>query len=254
MERIDEILRDPAWWFTAVFIAIVASLIGALIKDALLNVLAKISKSYRVRKQKRDKDLEDEINQSITNPSLLILRFCKINHNALLTVFIGIVFFIGASIILFTTTNENKGIIFYIFMCFSIISGVLSIIRCYNLLPQIHIMYTTYNKYREQVLKSLAHQTASGNSKNNTDDTSCLSNLSDVARDIIKFYLSNNETALRKNEMFPHVSDSKIKLNAALNELLEADILNAVQERANEPRVYKLTESGTKYLADGLLL
>ncbi len=254
MNRIIDNLTDPIWWFHAVFIAVLASLLGALMRDALRSGLAKISKSYKVRKKKRDKELEDEINLLSTNQTLFIYTSIIIFSSSLFALTLFTIFIIIFILYQRFYKGEDiplleKSLVGFTFF----FTGVASIILIYFVLPRFKLIISAYSKYRKQVLESLAHQTSSGDSKKNTDNPSCFSNLSETARDILKFYLSNNETALYKNEMFPHVSDSKIKLNAALNELLEADVLYAVQERANEPRVYKLTDLGTKYLADVLL-
>jgi len=84
-------------------------------------------------------------------------------------------------------------------------------------------------------------------------DSSCLSNLSNVARDILKLYLSCDETDMFVDEMVERLRQSQIKVEAALNELEEAGILEWYGGQIGRGPSYCLTDSGTKYLADGLL-
>lgn len=79
-------------------------------------------------------------------------------------------------------------------------------------------------------------------------DSSCLSNLSGVARDILKLYLDRDVTKMLRDEMVSSLSHSQIQVEAAVDELKHADILMAgftVGSHAS----YSLTDSGTQYLA-----
>ena len=47
MEQISQTVRDPAWWFTAVVVAIVASVVGGFTKDYRLGWFLTWSKARR---------------------------------------------------------------------------------------------------------------------------------------------------------------------------------------------------------------
>jgi hypothetical protein len=53
MDRIIDNLKDPSWWFTAVLIAIVASLLAAYIKELAGIFLSHVSSRFRRRWRKR---------------------------------------------------------------------------------------------------------------------------------------------------------------------------------------------------------
>ncbi len=84
-------------------------------------------------------------------------------------------------------------------------------------------------------------------------DSSCLSNLSDVARDILKLYLSRDLTHMFNTDMASLLPHSQIQIEAAIDELMKANILRLGGALINRGTMYYLTDSGTKYLAKGLL-
>ncbi len=84
-------------------------------------------------------------------------------------------------------------------------------------------------------------------------DPSCLSNLSDVARGILKLYLSRDVTDMFKDEMILSPRHSQIQVEAALEELQKAGILEWGGGQVGRGSHYDLTDLGTKYLAKGLL-
>lgn len=53
MNQIISSIKDPAWWFTAVFIGIIVSVFAAFIKDFIQGFFAKISSRSREKQAKR---------------------------------------------------------------------------------------------------------------------------------------------------------------------------------------------------------
>jgi len=53
MTTIKRLLQDPGWWVTAVFVGIGVSVIGAFIKDAIANALARFSTTFREWRRRR---------------------------------------------------------------------------------------------------------------------------------------------------------------------------------------------------------
>lgn len=73
MENILKFLHDPAWWFSAFFIAIVASIIAAFAKDFINRSIAKVSNRYRVRKTRKDEERRERIQLTASDPALVIM-------------------------------------------------------------------------------------------------------------------------------------------------------------------------------------
>ncbi|MFL6207786.1 MAG: hypothetical protein ACJ74W_02985 [Pyrinomonadaceae bacterium] len=53
LDKILENTRDPSWWFTALFIAIIASLLAAYIKELLGKLFSRLSPRFKFWWQKR---------------------------------------------------------------------------------------------------------------------------------------------------------------------------------------------------------
>lgn len=52
MDKIVELIKDPSWWFSALFISIVTSLLAAFLKDWFSKLLSHFSKTYRLHRYK----------------------------------------------------------------------------------------------------------------------------------------------------------------------------------------------------------
>jgi hypothetical protein len=76
MDKIVDNIKDPSWWFTAVLVAIIASLFAAYAKDYLGKSLSRISDSYRMRREKQ-KNTEELLAHNIaSDPHLVTVIFC----------------------------------------------------------------------------------------------------------------------------------------------------------------------------------
>jgi len=84
LEKIISYLKDPAWWFTAVFIGILASLAAGFLKDAVRNLLGKFSTTYRVKQIEKNKTFERELDALLKDQSYMIITFLRyaIQHMA----------------------------------------------------------------------------------------------------------------------------------------------------------------------------
>lgn len=78
MHGILKVLSDPEWWFTTVFIAIIVSVFAPFLKGALLTGLAKISTSFRARKERRDRQFKKEVALIFHDRTLLIHYVCRL--------------------------------------------------------------------------------------------------------------------------------------------------------------------------------
>jgi hypothetical protein len=73
LEKIISYLKDPAWWFTAVFIGIIVSLISGFLKDAVRNLAAKFSITYRAKKIREDNDFERQLDALLKNRFYMLI-------------------------------------------------------------------------------------------------------------------------------------------------------------------------------------
>lgn len=157
MNRIITYLSDPAWWFTAVFIAIIASIVAAFLKDALLSALSKVSKTYKTRKQNRDADVEKEVNEYMSDPTLLILTFCKIifqtcAFSCLMTIYCFATF----AYVSLPKDGDFRIKLMLGTMVFLAGAGVIFGIVRHT--PRVRVMKDAYRKYRANMLEQKARQ------------------------------------------------------------------------------------------------
>ncbi|MNJ53592.1 hypothetical protein D3C77_489890 [compost metagenome] len=95
MSGIVENLKDPSWWFSAFFIAIVASVIAGFAKDRLGVLAASLSSSMKLRQEKRLIAKKAQIEQLVENETLLILKSIKAGVGAIFSFQIFIMFLLS---------------------------------------------------------------------------------------------------------------------------------------------------------------
>jgi hypothetical protein len=77
MPWIVELIKTPEWWFSAVFIAIVAGIIAAFAKDWISRTLSAFSQFYRTRRLSREAKLDQKAEILAAHPELLIVEFIR---------------------------------------------------------------------------------------------------------------------------------------------------------------------------------
>jgi hypothetical protein len=157
MNRIGTYLSDPVWWFTAVFVAVLASLAAAFLKDALLSVLARVSAKYKTRKQNRDARIEKEVNECVSDSTFLTLTFCKVIFQTcaiacLITIYCFATF-------LYISLPKDKDVkIKLVLITLVILAGVAVVVSMVRHTPRVRIMKDAYRKYRANMLEQKARQ------------------------------------------------------------------------------------------------
>ncbi len=73
MDTISKLLSDPAWWFTAIFIAIVINLLSTYLRDFIDRIFSKLSRKYRLRTIKKDKEGEQLAVHLANDPTMLVM-------------------------------------------------------------------------------------------------------------------------------------------------------------------------------------
>ena len=73
MKEIYDNLQKPEWWFTALFVGVIASLIAGFLKDWIPTITRSISSRMRIqyeRSKTRKKDIIDRVNSDIALATL----------------------------------------------------------------------------------------------------------------------------------------------------------------------------------------
>ncbi len=102
MDAIANNLRDPSWWFTAVFIAIVAGVVGSFLKEYLARRWG-IYLAWTERARDRGEKQREEILRAWSaSESLVILTFLKMVYSLIVWGCTGV-----AVIVLFMSTEQD---------------------------------------------------------------------------------------------------------------------------------------------------
>jgi hypothetical protein len=77
MKQIFEYLRDPSWWFTAFFIAIISSIIAGFAKDYLEALGSNLSTAAKLKQARRSENRERFLSALENSESYLLLSMIR---------------------------------------------------------------------------------------------------------------------------------------------------------------------------------
>jgi MFS family permease len=95
MQQIAANLRDPSWWFSAFFIAIIASVIAGFAKDRISSWISAVSSKYRNARQAREAQRLAAIKALAENEGFLIVSMIRASTGTLIAVSSSILFFLA---------------------------------------------------------------------------------------------------------------------------------------------------------------
>jgi len=155
MEKIVSFLKDPAWWFTAVFIAIIASLAAGFSKDAVQNIFAKFSKTYQIKRDERERKFQIEVEALLRDKEYMIFTFLRsltqiVACMTLITIFI-MTFMIAT---IYSLQEPARISLKYTLYIVSLISGIGTLWGTIYSTPRIQALKRAYNNYRKRILKN----------------------------------------------------------------------------------------------------
>jgi hypothetical protein len=155
MEQIIKYLKDPAWWFTAVFIAVVSSLFAAYLKDAIQNLFAEVSTKYKLRLTKQRQLLDLEIKCMIEDHQYLTLSFLK----AIIQVSGFVALFVTYNIssllfIIYLKQSSTELLVKLVLGSIALSSACALIYASFQITPKIKAAKKAYSIYRKKVIKN----------------------------------------------------------------------------------------------------
>jgi hypothetical protein len=78
MHQIVADMKDPAWWFTAVFIGIVVSVFAGFAKERIELMFGALSGRFRARQIEKAKRRDSVVNALAENEGFLILAMVRV--------------------------------------------------------------------------------------------------------------------------------------------------------------------------------
>jgi hypothetical protein len=77
MDKILKFLQDPSWWFSAFFIAIIASILAAFAKDWISNLISHFSGSYRKWNQKKVTAQNERVHRLASDFDCIVISYLR---------------------------------------------------------------------------------------------------------------------------------------------------------------------------------
>lgn len=159
MESIKSLIADPSWWFTAVFVGIMASLLASYFRDWLSSILSRVSSSYKDYRTRKNIELDAFIEKVASDPFLISWQYSLLIYRttmmvALMLMFISLPslgsafiehpeFSMGIGINL-EGLNLSKGKLLY---WLSILPGIMGIRQAWVTLTTLRICHRAVTKY-----------------------------------------------------------------------------------------------------------
>jgi len=160
MDKILEQLKDPSWWFSAFFIAIVSSVVAAFLKDWASIIVAKFSSSYRKKKAERIARDQKFIKRLADNFEFLVIEYIKSSLTIVLFLFSVVLFFLvpilGMTLSIASTYTESPLIktstetSLNLIIAMTVSFGSISAVAGYLSVSRLELVTKAYKEYRKQ--------------------------------------------------------------------------------------------------------
>lgn len=154
MDKIFSNLHDPSWWFSAFFVAILASVIAGFLKENVSQWLGGLSDGLRKWRERRNEKRDEVIDALISNEvyrQFVIFRFLL---SVLGFVLLVILYFSGP---LFITTNsemQEPSIMFplgfFVLNIFQPLVGLLTIFAGFKVSSRTALISDAFKLFREK--------------------------------------------------------------------------------------------------------
>jgi hypothetical protein len=96
MEPIISNLRDPSWWFTAIFVTIIAGVASGFLKEKIENLISFLSSRYKSSASARAEARGNVVRMLAENPQFLTLAYVNVAVGLLMHVLAVIMYLVTA--------------------------------------------------------------------------------------------------------------------------------------------------------------
>ena len=110
MDAIANNLSDPSWWFSAFFVAIIASVVAGFLKDRIERLISKVSDSFRRRRAAALEQRTKTIEVLVDNPTYLSFALHRANLRLVLCAMTTLLF-VSTPILLYVTPRSDETLI-----------------------------------------------------------------------------------------------------------------------------------------------
>jgi hypothetical protein len=159
MKQIFEYIRDPSWWFTAFFIAIISSVIAGFAKDYLEVLLSNLSTTAKLKQVRRSENRERFLSALENSESYLLLSMISSSGMLILMTLLIILFFVSPLIsetisVVCHVTQSCSRVDFFTGKLASFVSvylfGISSVFISYKTAVYIKAVYEGFERFRRK--------------------------------------------------------------------------------------------------------
>jgi hypothetical protein len=111
MTDIGSLLRSPAWWFGAVFIALIISVIAAFLKDGISRLFSQLKRRVSVSRDKRRQEDDEYVSFLSHHPDLLSVEMQMCNLGFMRVLIVMIMLLMLPVILVFKHTFPGTGFV-----------------------------------------------------------------------------------------------------------------------------------------------
>jgi hypothetical protein len=146
----QKLFQDPAWWMTAVVIALIVSVIANFITQAILKLLAQVSPHFRVWRERRQKNVLNQAEDLARDIGLVLYHYLW--AISLLIVWSLCVTFALGFTILFSSMKDHSGISAIFIVVFFLVMFVFAFITQIKAIGAIRLAHKARRIYRQKLL------------------------------------------------------------------------------------------------------
>ena len=158
MVNIIAFLKDPSWWFTAFFFAIITSVIAGFTKDRIESVISKLSRALSEKQKIKEEEHKIAIETLSENEGFLIISMVRGMGMTIMTLIISMMSLVSPmfSVIAqkaceLAPNDPTCGIPdFYFVMAFLFFFGLLGVVTGYKASKLMDVNMRAYKIYRDK--------------------------------------------------------------------------------------------------------
>ena len=152
MENIINNIKDPSWWFTAFFVAIIASVIAGFLKERIANLIGGFSSNLSEWREKRKKEEEIIIEALINNEAYFNIALFRVvvTH---ISFAISVVIYCTYPVYVSLVPHDKEPFFsfdrgFFIWKIFQPLLGFLTSLIAFKVSSRTTLVYKAIRKYR----------------------------------------------------------------------------------------------------------
>ena len=154
MDAIVNNLKDPGWWFSAFFIAILASIIAGFLKDRIEKWLSDTFSSLRSWRERKEAERSQVIEALLADP--MYFQIALFRAVVALTVFaLSSIMYFSAPVLLATAPEQSSHLLdidrkFLIWEVFVPILGLFNVMVSYRAMRRLSQIFHAIREYRNR--------------------------------------------------------------------------------------------------------